>query len=168
MDGGTGPHRCLLSRGSGWERVLEKLEVPEMPDPYIIRNSIMEPRYEEIKNKIIPISARSLSSMIRTQGLGNLYEIYLLASRDGINYHLAYIPDRLTTDWCAVDRSQRSRRVSRRSCHRRCRRRSFPHPCLHPSCLHPSCLRRCCLHRCCHRRHRGSRCHCHHCCHLYG
>ena len=30
--------------------------------------------------------------MIRTQGIGNTYEIYLLTKRDGLNYHLAYIP----------------------------------------------------------------------------
>ncbi len=39
------------------------------------------------------IAGRSVSSMIRTQGIGNMYEIYLLAKRDGLDYHLAYIPD---------------------------------------------------------------------------
>ena len=35
----------------------------------------------------------SISILIRTQGVGDLYRIYLGAKRDGITYQLAYIPD---------------------------------------------------------------------------
>ena len=39
------------------------------------------------------ISGRSISSLIRTQGIGDLYLIYMLSRRDRGSYQLAYIPD---------------------------------------------------------------------------
>lgn len=41
----------------------------------------------------ISIGLRSVSSLIRTQGIGDLDRIYLEAQRDGLDFHLAYIPD---------------------------------------------------------------------------
>jgi predicted patatin/cPLA2 family phospholipase len=93
VDGGATAQVFVYPAGIDWERVLEKLEVPEMPELYVIRNSMLAPEYEEVENKIFTIIGRSVSSMIRTQGIGNMYEIYLLTQRDGLNYHLAYIPD---------------------------------------------------------------------------
>lgn len=42
-----------------------------------------------------PVSAeRGISSLIQTQGVADLYRIYLSAQWDGVDYHLAYIPPR--------------------------------------------------------------------------
>jgi hypothetical protein len=38
------------------------------------------------------IAKRAISSLIHTQGLGNLYQIYLTTQRDSIDYNLAFIP----------------------------------------------------------------------------
>jgi len=59
---------------------------------YVIRNAKTEPEWKEVRSKIIPIAARSLSSMIRTQGLDNLKEMYLTAKRDGYEIYLTAIP----------------------------------------------------------------------------
>ena len=48
---------------------------------------------EEVEPTLLPIALRSISSLIRTQGIGDLYLIYLLTKRDRENYRLAYIPD---------------------------------------------------------------------------
>jgi len=93
VDGGATAQVYLYPAGLDWERILEKLGVPGTPDLYVIRNSQLEPKYEMVDNKIIAIVGRSLSSMIRTQGIGNMYEMYLMARRDGLGYRLAYIPD---------------------------------------------------------------------------
>jgi len=37
--------------------------------------------------------ARSVSSLIRTQGLGDVATIYTMTRRDGVAFHLAYVPD---------------------------------------------------------------------------
>ena len=92
VDGGATAQVYVYPAGLDWEHVLEKLEVSTMPNLYVIRNSMLEPRYVEVKNKITNIAGRSVSSMIRTQGIGNMYLIYLLAKRDGLVYHLSYIP----------------------------------------------------------------------------
>ena len=46
-----------------------------------------------MKPKILPIADRAIPSLIRTQGIGDMYRLYLGAQSDGLNYHLAYIPD---------------------------------------------------------------------------
>ena len=59
---------------------------------YVIRNSILHPRWSEVKPKLAPVAFTSISTLIRTQGMGDLYRIYLGAKRDGLDYRLAYIP----------------------------------------------------------------------------
>lgn len=39
------------------------------------------------------IASRSVSSLIRTQGIGDLYHIFLTTQRDGLDFNLAAIPD---------------------------------------------------------------------------
>ena len=98
VDGGAAAQVFLYPVGLDWELVLDKLDVPKMPDVYVIRNSRLHPKFKIVKNKIFPIMARSAASMVRTQGIGNMFELYLLARRDGLDYHLAYIPDDFEED----------------------------------------------------------------------
>jgi hypothetical protein len=44
------------------------------------------------------IATTSLSSLIRTQGLGDLNRLYLTSTRDGMDFHLAYIPKDFTAE----------------------------------------------------------------------
>jgi hypothetical protein len=85
----------VYTAGVDWEHVLEKLEVPDMPDLYVIRKSMFEPKNETVKNKIFDITGRSVSSMIRPHGLGNVCEIYLMGIRNGLDFNMAYIPGTL-------------------------------------------------------------------------
>lgn len=34
-----------------------------------------------------------MSSLIRTQGIGDIFRVYLSAQPDGLNFHLLHIPD---------------------------------------------------------------------------
>ena len=69
-----------------------KLRVPGKPDLYVVRNASLDPTYDPVKPKLVQIAGRSISSLIRTQGIGDTYRIYLNAQRDGLRYHLAFIP----------------------------------------------------------------------------
>lgn len=60
---------------------------------YVIRNSIFLPRWSEVKPRLAPVALTSINTLIRTQGMGDLYRIYLGAKRDGLDYRLACIPD---------------------------------------------------------------------------
>ncbi len=93
VDGGVTAQVFLYPAGIEWSRVLEKLRVPGVPRIYIIRNSRLDPRWVQTRNKALPIAGRSLGSLIRTQGIGDLNRIFVLAKRDGLDFNLAYIPD---------------------------------------------------------------------------
>ena len=45
-----------------------------------------------MERQTISIAGRSIQSLIQTQGVGDLFRIYLSAQRDGIDYKLAFIP----------------------------------------------------------------------------
>ena len=59
---------------------------------YVVRNGDLEATWTPVERKLRPIVVSSLSVVIRSQGIGDLYRIYLGAKRDGIAYRLAYIP----------------------------------------------------------------------------
>jgi hypothetical protein len=60
---------------------------------FLIRNSQLNPQWEAVKPSLAGIAGRSLGTLIRNQGVGDLYRIYLAAQRDGIEYNLAFIPE---------------------------------------------------------------------------
>lgn len=92
VDGGTASQVFLYPTGVPWDEMLAKLEVPAAPRAYIIRNSRLDPQAASVNRKLLPIAERTISSLIRTQGIGDLYRIYALAERDGLEFNLAYIP----------------------------------------------------------------------------
>ena len=59
---------------------------------FVIRNSQLDPKWTPVKPTMLPIMESSIETLIRTQGIGDLYRIYLGAQRDDLDYHLAYIP----------------------------------------------------------------------------
>jgi Patatin-like phospholipase len=64
---------------------------------YIIRNSRLDPDWAQVERRTLSIAGRAVSSLIQTQGVGDLYRIYIATQRDGIDYNLAYIPASFTT-----------------------------------------------------------------------
>jgi len=93
VDGGTANQVFVYPAATDWKKVLDLLEVPGKMNVYVIRNSSLQPHRVEVEPSLLSIAGRSISSLIRTQGLGDLYLIYLLAQRDGGVFHLAHIPD---------------------------------------------------------------------------
>ena len=65
---------------------------------YVIRNAHLDPKWAEIKRNTLTIISRAVSSLIQTQGIGDLYRIYVAANRDEIDFNLAYIPETFTTE----------------------------------------------------------------------
>lgn len=93
VDGGTATQVFLFPGSLDWTELAEKLKVKGKSRVYVIRNSFLEPQWEAVDPpKLAPIAMRSISSLIRAQGIGDLYRIYFRAQRDGIDYNLAYIP----------------------------------------------------------------------------
>ncbi len=59
---------------------------------YIIRNSRLDPAWSQVERRTMSIAGRAISSLIQTQGIGDLDRIYLIAKRDGADFNLAFIP----------------------------------------------------------------------------
>jgi len=59
---------------------------------YIIRNARLDPDWAEVERDTFSILSRALTSLIQTQGIGDLYRIYLATQRDDVDFNLAYIP----------------------------------------------------------------------------
>ena len=96
VDGGTGSQVFVYPAAADWRLVTRKLKVKGKPQIYVIRNSFLEADYNGIKRSVFPIASRTIDSLIRTQGIGDLYQIYALCQRDGNDFNLAYIPSNFT------------------------------------------------------------------------
>ena len=96
VDGGVTSQLFLSPSGIDWGRVTERLGVVGKPQIYLIRNAKLTPTWEAVPQRLLPILARTVSTLIRTQGVGDLAQIYILAKRDGLSYNLAWIPPNFT------------------------------------------------------------------------
>jgi hypothetical protein len=92
VDGGVTEQVFLYPPSVPWAKLLERFDLPDRPQVYVIRNAYLTPHRQTIERKLVPIAGRTIGSLIRTQGIGDLYRMYLITRRDGMNYHLAYIP----------------------------------------------------------------------------
>jgi hypothetical protein len=93
VDGGVTSQVFMYPAGIDWKRVTERLKVPGRPQLYVIRNSPTDPGFKSVERRLVPIMSRTVSSLIRTQGIGDMSTIYFLAQRDGVAFHLAHVPD---------------------------------------------------------------------------
>lgn len=93
VDGGAASQVFLYPADLDWKFVLERFEVQGIPKAYVVRNDQLQPDWKTIYPKILPIAGVSIGSLIRTQGIGDMYRIYLDCQRDGIDFNLAYITE---------------------------------------------------------------------------
>jgi predicted acylesterase/phospholipase RssA len=95
VDGGVRAEVMLYEDAASFFIAKKRLGslIPNRPRKlYIIRNAQVSHEYESIKPRIGDIGTRAISSLTKYQGVGDLYRIYVLAQRDGIDYNLAFIP----------------------------------------------------------------------------
>lgn len=59
---------------------------------YVIRNGKIDPEWQSVGENVLSITQRSISTLIKNQGIGDLYRIYSITRRDGIDFNLASIP----------------------------------------------------------------------------
>ena len=63
---------------------------------YVVRNGHLDAQWANVERTTLSIAARAIDSLITTQGLGDLYRIYLTSKRDQVDYSLASIPSSFT------------------------------------------------------------------------
>jgi predicted acylesterase/phospholipase RssA len=92
VDGGVSAQVFLLPVNVSF-RDLDKLQpLPARHRIFVIRNATLAPAYKAVPASALPISERSLSTLILNQSLADVQRIYLQTLRDGAEYNLAAIP----------------------------------------------------------------------------
>lgn len=68
-----------------------KFKLQKQRNAYIIRNARLDPAWRETERGTLSIIQRAISSLIQTQGIGDLYRIYHNTQVDGVSFNLAFI-----------------------------------------------------------------------------
>jgi hypothetical protein len=63
---------------------------------YIIRNGKVTPHYSAVPAGIFPVVQKSVSLLVKTQGVGDLYEMHETARRVGADFRAIWIPPEFT------------------------------------------------------------------------
>ncbi len=96
VDGGISSQVFLYPSSFSPRRLDALLGIKRKRRVFVIRNSTVTPQYDVTEAKLLEISTRSISTLIKNQGIGDLYRVYALAKRDGLDYNLAYVPPSFT------------------------------------------------------------------------
>lgn len=92
LDGGATTQVFWYPAGLDWTLITERLRVQGKPQLYVIRNGTRLPPYQITERSLLAIADRTFTTLFHTQGVGNLFQLYANAERDGMDFHLARIP----------------------------------------------------------------------------
>jgi hypothetical protein len=92
VDGGATREVFLLPTQFMAKTVDANLNINPIRRTYIIRNGRVAPEWKAVKPRTLSIAGRSISTLIKNQGIGDLYELYAFAQRNGMEYNVTYIP----------------------------------------------------------------------------
>jgi predicted acylesterase/phospholipase RssA len=93
VDGGVTTQLFLSYAGMDWRRIAQRLQVEGGTTVYAIRNAKLHQTWETVPRRLPSVVKRSVSTLIKSQGLGDLARLYIVARENGFAYRLAYIPD---------------------------------------------------------------------------
>ncbi len=96
VDGGASGQVFLYPPSLNIARLSEEHNVHRERKLYLIRNARLDTDWAQVERRTLKILDRAVSSLIQSQGIGDLYRIYLTAQQDHIDYNLAYIPKSFT------------------------------------------------------------------------
>ncbi len=92
-DGGVTNQVFLFPPGLDWMGFVEHFNIKAKPELYIIRNDHMVAEYKITRARLKPLASRSIDSPIRTQGIGDLFRLYVTAKTNSFYYYLAHVPN---------------------------------------------------------------------------
>jgi hypothetical protein len=92
VDGGTSNQVFLMPSSFSALAIDRATKMKRRRTLYIIRNGKVGPEWSAVKPKLTSIAGKSVSTLIKTQGIGDLYRMYVSAKRDGIAYNAIWVP----------------------------------------------------------------------------
>ena len=96
VDGGATAQVFL---GPAWLVWQPTEQQPNPPTLYIIRNGKLSRDYKAVEVDVVSIAQRAMSSLIKSNGIADVYRMYVKAQENGLAYQLAYIPDDFDATW---------------------------------------------------------------------
>jgi hypothetical protein len=92
VDGGVTTEVFLMPAGLSLKTVDRKLGMRTRSRLFVIRNGRTTPEFSVTKATLPAIAGKAIGSLIDTQAVGDLYRLYVIAKRDGIDYNVIDIP----------------------------------------------------------------------------
>ena len=92
VDGGTISQVFLYPPSFNLEEASAKYGFERERTLYVIRNARLDQEWADVERRTLNIASRAIATLIQTQGVGDLFQIYLSSVRDDVDYNLAYIP----------------------------------------------------------------------------
>jgi predicted acylesterase/phospholipase RssA len=96
VDGGTTTQAFLLSAENSFKSVDAHLGFKRTRSLYVIVNGSFQPQSTRTKAATFSIIDRSLSALIKSQMVGDVYKMYAQSIRDNVDFNIASIPDDFT------------------------------------------------------------------------
>jgi predicted acylesterase/phospholipase RssA len=93
VDGGTSAQVFVYPAALRLREAARAAGVERERRMYIIRNARLDADWAQVERRVWSIAGRAISSLIQTQGRGDLFRIHSMALRDGVDFNLAYIPE---------------------------------------------------------------------------
>ncbi len=98
VDGGATSQVFLYPPSFDAHKFSQAMNAQRERTVYVIRNAQLRQAYAPVKRRTLAIAQRAVSSLIASQGVGDLYRIYLECKRDGMQFRLATIPPTITKE----------------------------------------------------------------------
>jgi len=95
VDGGTSSQVFVYPPEFKLKELSKKYNYERERNLYVIFNSKPLPRGKAIEPGIRLIARRSIKTLINTQGIGDIYRIYLTSQRDKVNFNITFIPSEI-------------------------------------------------------------------------
>jgi predicted patatin/cPLA2 family phospholipase len=105
VDGGTAAQVFLWGAGVNVKELSDRAGV-DAPSRkirlFVIRNGRFHAEYHQLRNRFINIANRAVSTLIKTQGIGDMFRLYTIAMNNGMEFNLASIPPSFTLEATTV------------------------------------------------------------------
>ena len=59
---------------------------------FVVRNTKITPQYEALDPGVLSLTQRSVETLIKSHGVGDIFRLYVGAERDGIDYNFIHVP----------------------------------------------------------------------------
>jgi predicted acylesterase/phospholipase RssA len=92
VDGGTTTQVFLMPGQLMVKDIDRRYAIRARRTVYVIRNGRLSPETEPVRDRTLSIAARSISTLIKNQGIGDLYKLHAFSRKNKMRFKLAYIP----------------------------------------------------------------------------